>query len=67
MQLEKGTYTCEQCNREVVGLVEQGYLWPLWMEQYNSAKFPPHGPRLFNIALMQCWHCSIINNTSWHR
>lgn len=59
--------TCKECKGDVEGLIHDGYLWPLWMAKKDSTLFPPHGPRLFNIELMQCWTCCVVKGGTWHR
>ena len=58
---------CTTCDKEVQGIVHDGYLWPLWMRNANATKFPPHGPRVFHIEKSQCWCCAVKEDEEWYR
>jgi len=58
---------CSKCGRNVVGLVHDGFLWPIWMKKKGVWKYPPHGPRLYNLEKEECWYCSILSGEDWHR
>lgn len=55
------------CGAKVSGIRFEEFLWPEWMRKPNAVPFVPHGPRLFNFKLNECWTCSIIKGNTWHR
>lgn len=59
--------TCDQCKMKVFGILFDGFLWPVWMKKKNAKAFQPHGPRIFNEKLKECWHCSMKRKDDWHR
>lgn len=65
-ELVEQTAVCPLCGLTVVGLLHDGYLWPLWMRE-GCWRFPPKGPKLYNLELKECWKCSVKHERSWHR
>ena len=58
---------CSQCHGTIDGIEHEGFLWPEWMNKADSAKFPPHGPRIYNLSDGWCWTCAAKGGKSWHK